>query len=274
MSHGSRHVRRGRTRRAAPSRTNRPPSCERLEDRALPSFLASLFPTPRPVAPTPRPSELPPNVSGRVAGLYELSLTSHPLFQSVTDGHVTKAPMFSAAYRGPRSLALDVVGASAHFSPGQGLSLTGQVLGPISGTEPAVYTFLVDRGGAPTPGPIKIRPRIVYDAAVEVKIGAQGQAGSVTLLDPQGEPTSTVDLPAEAVRIHGAAVHVAVPAALLPPTTTARPRSGSSGYRYTFTAGVPGIGADHIAGFAPEYVPAAVSISKGSRPAATPRLLA
>lgn len=258
-----------RSRRAPSRRPRKPavktarPSCEGLEARDLPSFFSMLLPTSRSVVPTPRPSSLPPNTSGRVVALYDMSLTSHPLYQSVTDGHVTKAPMFSATYRGPRTLSLGVIGASARFSPQQGFSLNGQVLGPISTSEPAEYTFLLDRGGAPARGPLAIRPRIVYDAEVTVTTGPGGQAGAVSLLDAQGKATSTVDLPAEAVRVRGATVSVSVPTGLLPSTGTPRAQQKGSGYRFTFTAGLPGSDPAAIAGFAPEYVPATVAIAGG-----------
>ncbi len=91
----------------------------------------------------------------------------------------------------------------------------------------------------------------------------------VSLRDAQGQTTSTVALPADAVRIRGASLDVAVPASLLPPTVPAGParRGGttgasSTGYRFTFTAGVPGSDPSHIAGFAPEYVPAPMALAR------------
>lgn len=269
MSHGSRLDRTGRTRRA-PARPVRP-SCEGLEGRALMSVFSLLFPKPPSVPPTPKPSSLPSQSNGRVTGLFDLSRTGHPPYQSVTDGHVLKAPMFPASYRGPKSEGLDVVGASARFDSGQGFALRGQLLGAIDGTRPAVYTFLVDRGGAPTPGLIRIRPRIVYDAEVTVSVGPTGQAGSVSLLDAQGQAASTVPLPAEAVRVRGASVKVAVPADLLPATGPARALPGK-GYRFTFAAGVPGSGGTDLSGFAPEYVPATIATSPGPQSPARVRV--
>src|SRR5271157_105596 len=80
------------------------PASEPLEDRALMSLslLSFLIPSPPalkpPLSPTVVFSQLPKNVSGRIAGLYELSLTRHPLYQSIVGSHVLKAPMFYASY--------------------------------------------------------------------------------------------------------------------------------------------------------------------------------
>lgn len=102
------------------------PSCEPLEPRELLSSspLSLLFQTPPakspPLVPRAVSSELPKNVSGRIEGLYELSLTKHPLYQGTVDGHVVKAPMFNPGYTGPKHLDLDVIGTMLEPAPCRG----------------------------------------------------------------------------------------------------------------------------------------------------------
>jgi hypothetical protein len=235
------------------------PSCELLENRTvmsgfpLTSLLGSSLPAKVPLVPRVISSQLPKNVSGRIEALYELSLTKHPLYQSLKGGHVSKAPMFYSGYTGPKRLDLDVYGANARINPRQGLLLTGKVLGPIDASEPAVYSFLIDRGGASSPGPIPGRSMISYDSAVRVTTGPGGIVGTVTLLNSQGKATSTVTLPASDVQVAGNAVNVTVAASLLPSTSPPKPHLAITRYSYTFTAGVPGGSASDIAGFAPEF---------------------
>src|SRR5271157_4382256 len=82
------------------------PASEPLEDRALMSlsllsFLVPSGPAARPpLSPVMVSSQLPKNVYGRIAGLYELSLTQHPLYQSIVGSRVLTAPMFYLAYTG------------------------------------------------------------------------------------------------------------------------------------------------------------------------------
>jgi hypothetical protein len=268
MSRGSRKGRPGRSRRAGLKALK--PSGEGLEPRALPSasplsssgllpskgLTSILFPTPPPLNPLPRSAFHVSPTNGRVEGLYQLSLKSHPLYQSVGTGHVVKAPMFTAAYKGPKRNDLDVVAASAWATAQQGLALTGQVLGPIDASQPAAYRFLINRGGAGAPGPIRIRPRIVLDAEVTVTTGPQGVAGSVTLVDAQGRALSTVGLPAGSERVAGNRVSVSVPSSLLPST-------GTGHESFAFAAGIPGSTVAEIASFAPEYVSAPIGQSGG-----------
>jgi len=235
------------------------PSCELLENRTvmsgfpLTSLLGSPPPASVPIVPRVVSSQLPKNVSGRIEALYELSLTKHPLYQSIKGGHVSKAPMFYSGYTGPKRLDLDVYGANARISPQQGLLLSGKVLGPIDASQPAVYSFLIDRGGASSPGPIPGRSMISYDSAVRVTTGASGIVGTVTLLNSQGKATSTVTLPASDVQVAGNSVNVTVAASLLPSTSPPSTHLATTRYSYTFTAGVPGGSASDIAGFAPEH---------------------
>ena len=141
------------------------PSIELLETRELMSQspFSLLFQAPPaknpPVVPRSVSSELPKNVSGRIQGLYELSLTKHPLYQGTVFGHVIKAPMFNPGYTGPKRLDLDVIGTNARISPQQELQLTGEVLGPIDPAQPAIYSFLIDqwRGKCPRFHPVDAR---------------------------------------------------------------------------------------------------------------------
>jgi hypothetical protein len=191
--------------------------------------------------------------------LYELSLTQHPLYQNIAVGRVTKAPMFNAAYTGPKRPDLDVIGASAQVVKGRELQLTGQVLTPIELSQPAVYSFLIDRGGASSPGPIAGRPRIPFDAVVEVVTGGSVPVGTVSLLGSQGQAPSTVVLPSSSMRIAGTAVNVTLPTSLLPSSWPGGPHHRLSGDAYAFAAGLPGSSVSASAGFAPEYTQAVIA---------------
>ena len=91
------------------------PSVERLETRELLSQSSSqspfalLFQAPPaknpPLSPRIVSNQLPKDVSGRILGLYELSLTKHPLYQGTVLGNVFKAPMFNPGYTGPKRQA-------------------------------------------------------------------------------------------------------------------------------------------------------------------------
>jgi hypothetical protein len=191
--------------------------------------------------------------SAKEESLFDFSLHHHGLYQSIVGGHVSKAPMFYEGFHGTRLPSLDVVGANARVIPSEGFRLTGKVLGAIDPAQPAVYTFLINRGGAAPPGPIKNRSMIFYDSTVQVVTGPNGTAGSVTLMNSQGATLSTVPLPASDVQINGTRVNVSVPASLLPSTSPPHTRLWIARYFYTFAAGVPVNGATDYASFAPEY---------------------
>src|SRR5271157_5280220 len=236
------------------------PASEPLEDRALMSlsllsFLVPSGPAAKPaLSPAVVSSQLPKNVSGRIAGLYELSLTKHPLYQSIVGSRVLKAPMFNSAYTGPKRPDLDVVGADATISPQQEIQFTGEVLLPINVSQAGIYSFLVNRGGASSPGSIKGRPGISFDAVVQVTTGPGGTIGTVSLLNSQEQPISMTTLPVSSVQIAGEAVKVTVPLNLLPssapPTTQPRTKCES----YVFSTSIPGNSESDVAGFAPEYM--------------------
>lgn len=240
---------------------------EKLEDRALMSFslLSSLVPsapaTVPPLYPSIVSSELPKNASGRIMGLYELSLTHHPSYQSVVGSRVLKAPMFYSSYTGPKYAGLDVLGANAVINAQQQIEFTGLVLGPINLSQTAFYSFLVDRGGASSPGLIQGQPRVLFDAMVQVTTGPEGTSATVALLDSQGQPTSTMELPSSLVQIEGAKVNVTVPLSLLPSTATAGQHGKRSHYSYAFSTSVAGTAESEIAGFAPEYTMAPITVS-------------
>ena len=178
------------------------PGSEPLEDRALLSalnllsFLTPAGPAAKPIlSPAVVSSQLPKNVSGRIAGLYELSLSKHPQYQSVEGSRVLKAPMFNSAYTGPKLADLDIIAADATINAQQDVEFTGEVLGPISVSQAGIYSFLVDRGGASSPGPIKGQPGITFDAVVQVTTGPEGISGTVSLLNAQEQPISTPPSP-------------------------------------------------------------------------------
>jgi hypothetical protein len=235
------------------------PASEPLEDRALmsSSLLSLLNQSPPaatpPLSPVVVSSQLPKNVSGRIAGLYELSLTIHPLYQSIVGSRVLKAPMFNSAYTGPKLADLDAVAADATISPQQEFQFTGKVLLPINVTQTANYSFLVNRGGVHFPGPIEGRPGIAFNAIVDVTTGSEGITGTVSLLNSQYQEISTTTLPASSVQIAGETVQVTVPSSLLPSSAppSAHPRSQRESY--AFSTSVPGNSESDVAGFVPEY---------------------
>jgi hypothetical protein len=245
--------------------------CEQLEGRALMSFslLSSLLPSPPaavpPLSPRAVSSELPKNVSGRVEGLYELSLTQHPPYQSIDGGRVLKAPMFYPAYTGPKHAELDILGANATINPQQQIDFTGHVLGPINVSQPAFYSFLVNRGGASSSGPLKGQPRMLFDAEVQVSTGPEGVTATVTLLNSQGQPTAINELSPGLLHISGTKVDVTVPLSLLPPSNSQNAHHRSSHYSYAFLTSVAGTSESNIAGFAPEHTMAPITFSATSR---------
>lgn len=250
-------------RSAKPSkRTARPhhPANEPLEDRAMMSglsLLSLLTPAPPAAKPVLSPaiisSELPKNVSGRTVGLYELSLSKHPQYQSVADSRVLKAPMFNSAYTGPKLADLDIVGANASIDPEQDVTFTGEVLGPINVSESGIYSFLVNRGGATSPGPIKGQPGLTFDAVVQVTTGSDGVSATASLLNSQEQPISVTTLPTDFIQIAGDTLKVTVPLSMLPSTgsSTTHPRVSSDSY--TFSTSVPGNSESDVAGFATAY---------------------
>ena len=244
------------------------PVSEPLEDRALmsSSLLSLLIQSPLAAKPTVSPvvvsSQLPKNVSGRIAGLYELSLTQHPLYQSIVGSRVLKAPMFYSSYTGPKLADLDVVGADATINPQQEIQFTGEVLLPINVSQAGIYSFLVNRGGASLPGSIKGRPGIAFDAVVQVTTGPGGTIGTVSLLNSQKQPISTTTLPASSVQIAGATVKVTVPLSLLPSSAPPSTHPRSKCESYAFSTSIPGNSESDVAGFAPEYTMIMINTSE------------
>ncbi len=230
------------------------PGCESLEERSLQSLsvLSFLNPGAPPVNPaTTAPVTMQSN--GRMEALYQLSLTRHPLYQSIRGSHVLKAPMFYASYTGPKRTDLDVIGANVRVSPGHEAMLTGKVLGTIDTAEPADYAFLINRGGASSPGPIPDRPGITYDAVVSVTTGLGGTSGTVTLFNSSGQPQSVIALATGAVHIVGGSVIVTVPESALPASSLSAAHSGIASYRYAFIGEIPGGSFHDIAGLVPEF---------------------
>ena len=249
------------------TRRNRSLSSEQLEDRSLmsSSLWSSFIPSPPsapPLSPRVVSNELPKNVSGRIEGLYELSLTRHHLYQSVIGSRVLEAPMFLTTYIGPKHPDLDIVGSSAQLNSQQ-IMFSGKVLSPINDSQVASYSFLVNRGGAHSPGPIVGLPKKQFDASIQITTGSGGISGTVSLLNSQGEPMSMTSLTASLVQISGATIRVTVPLSLLPSTAPQGTHGGTSLYSYTFLTGIPGTSGNDIAGFAPMYIMAIVDASGG-----------
>ncbi len=236
------------------------PGGEPLEDRALMSGL-NLLSLLSPSAPAAKPvlspevisSQLPKHTSGRIVGLYELSLSKHPQYQSIVGSRVLMAPMFNPAYTGPKLADLDVVGADATIiGSQQAIVFTGEVLGPINVAQTVNFSFLVNRGGASSPGPISGQPGISFDAVVQVTTGPAGTTGTVSLLNSQEQPISTSTLPASSIQIAGETVTVTVPLNLLPSSAPPSTRPGAYTESYAFTTSLPGNSESDVAGFAPE----------------------
>jgi hypothetical protein len=221
------------------------PVLEALEARGLLSHVAA----PAVGVPPLSPGRFPVS-SG---DLYRYSRHKHPLNQKIVGGHVRKVPMFYGPFAGARTPNLDATGANGRLIYGQGFVFTGEVLGPISSTQPAVYTFGVNRGGASAPGPFLNRPMIFYDALVEVSTGPTGPTGTVQLLNSSGRSRPVVTLPSSAIQVSGNKVQVELPASLLPATSPPRTHLPYTRYFYAFWAGTSATAPNGIASFAPEY---------------------
>ena len=137
---------------------------------------------------------------------------------------VKSEPRFYGQYTGPQLPALNGVRAQAYGS-GTNLVLSGTVAGPIVAkpttlAQGAIYSFGIDRGGAPKRGAFPGRDLIRIDAVVSVVTGPKGPAATVS---PNNQPantpgTSPKALPSSAVAIQGDTVTVIVPLSLLPST--------------------------------------------------------
>ena len=232
---------------------------EPLEDRALLSLSLLSFLTPStpaakpPLSPAVVSSQLPKNVSGRVAGLYELSLSKHPQYQSVTGSRILEAPEYNPAYTGPKLADLDIVGADATITRQQEIRFTGMVLGPINVSQEGIYSFLINRGGAGSPGPIKGQPGISFDAVIQVTTNNGAVTCELSLLNSQAELISTTALPASSVRIVGNTVSVTIPSSMLPSTAPPSTHPQTAHDSYTFSTSLPGDSESDVAGFASEY---------------------
>ncbi len=216
---------------------------ESLEARGLLSHVAGAF------VPPLHPGHLP-LPSGE---LDQISQRKHPLNEKIVGGHVRKLPMFYGPFLGVRSPNLDAIGANGRLIRGQGFVFTGEVLGPISKTQPAVYTFGINRGGAQAPGSFPNRPMIYYDSLVTITTGPTGPTGSVQSFRKSGTAESTVTLPAGDVQVAGDKVQVEVPASLLPSTSPPGTHLPITRYFYAFWAGTSATSPSGIASFAPEY---------------------
>ena len=100
---------------------------------------------------------------------------------------------------------------------------------------------------------------------ISVKIGVATPLPTLSLLNPQGQVTSTVTLPASDLRIVGTSVNVELPVSMLPPTGSAKSRLSPTGYSFAFQAAVNGGQSSDIAGVAPEFFDAPVGTSSGHK---------
>jgi hypothetical protein len=231
---------RGRSRRARPR-------LELLEARALLSHADTSLSAALPAA------KADAATNNQVAILYKESLHQHPLMQTISGGDVQKVPMFYSFYKGQRQPDLDVIGATGRLLATGGFVFTGKVLGAINTSQHQFYVFGVNRGSATEPGPFPDRPMIVFDAEVIVTTSSDGVAGTVELLDANGNVTSTISLQNNWIDFRQNLVRVNVPALFLPsksPPGTPQPQAHFS---YAFWAGKSPSVPNRIAGFAPEF---------------------
>jgi hypothetical protein len=229
----------------APNRT--PPRLEILEARNLLSGLD--VPTSHSIS----AAHVRKIADTQDSSLYQYSLHKHPLNEKIVGGHVKKVPMFYGPYAGPKRPDLDAIGANGRLIFHQGFVFTGEVLGAIDSSQPSYYVFGINRGGAAAPGPFPNRAMIYFDAEVIVATGPNGVTGTVQLLNSSGQPTSSVNLPPDAVVINGNQVQVSIAASLLPSTSPRGTHQPESRYFYAFWAGTSPSATSGIASFAPEY---------------------
>ena len=161
------------------------------------------------------------------------------------NGVVVKSPRFYENYVGPKLAELNAVAAAGERLPNGDFAFVGVNQGPIDPKVQATYVFGIDRSGKLPAGPFPGRPDIRFDALVVVTL-APGHAptASVTDLATHG----STSLRGGSVLIQGRALAVKIPGALLPSTGL-----DPSQYRFNYWPGDGGLGATHIASFAPEF---------------------
>ena len=176
-----------------------------------------------------------------------------PIVGQVGLGFAVKSPRFYPGYVGPRRAELNAAGAKGLLTNQGDLVLTGIIAAngvlttPASAAEEAFYSFGIDRGGAPFPGPIPGRPGIKFDTVVTVSVLQTGITASVTDLDTGVvTPISTDNLV-----FKQNALQVTVPASVVATFTG----SGPAPVRATFWASNSSLPGDFqsIASFAPEF---------------------
>lgn len=177
-------------------------------------------------------------------------------------GYAVKSPRFYPYYLGPKLTQLNAAGLKAQVI-GDNLILTGIVVAndiPQTSDSPATdafYVFGINRGGATGAGPIVGRPKIVFDAVVQVAVNRSGVTATVSDV----ATGATVTLPAESVLFKQNAVQVTVPGTLAP--------AGSDPSRYTvnfFTASGALSGPQSVASIAPEFRNIPVAFNGFARP--------
>lgn len=220
------------------------------------------MPTPSPTPPpTPPPLTFgpaaPPHLSGPAStppparapiNMHHHSQASH----RKASGVVSKTPSFYSFYTGPHLAELNAVKASGKLIAGRTFVFTGTNQGRIN-QGPAAYVWGVDRSGQSS-APFEGRPGVTLDAVVVVRLDPS-LAMTAQVIDLASG--ATTDLPARAVRIHGATIRVKVPASALP--STGLPLSQ---YRFNYYPedGGPPVSAS-VASFLPEFTDVQVGSS-------------
>jgi len=174
-------------------------------------------------------------------------------FHRKASGVASKTPSFYSFYTGPQLPELNAVKASGKLVAGRTFVFTGTTQGRID-QGPAGYVWGVDRSGHLPAGPFEGRPGVTFDAVIVVQLNSS-LAETAQVVDLASG--ATTNLPASAVRIHGATIRVKVPASLLP--STGLPPSQ---FRFDFWPKDGGsAGSSSIASFLPESTDAQVGTS-------------
>lgn len=218
------------------------------------------MPTPSPTAPQlPPPLSFgpaaPPHMSGPAStpppARAPFSMHHARAFHHRASGVVSKTPSFYSFYTGPHLAELNAVKASGKLIAHRTFVFTGTNQGRIN-QGPAAYVWGVDRSGH-SPASFEDRPGVTFDAVVVVRLDPSLAMTAQVIDLASGAST---DLPASAVRIHGAKIRVKVPASVLP--STGLPPSQ---YRFNFW---PEDGGPPISSSVASFLPESTDVQVGS----------
>jgi hypothetical protein len=169
-----------------------------------------------------------------------------PIRNEAGVGHAIKVPRFYPYYTGLKLSQINAAGAKAVLDGRGNLILTGIVAGtvgnpPGSPRDEGFYVFGLDRGAAMRPGPFPGRPRITFDAYVEVSVRQSGVSAAFVDL----AQATVTPLPAGSVVLSMDSVKVGVPTSLV----------GASRFTVNFwTQDAEAVGDfRRVASFAPEF---------------------